>query len=150
MVGYYPDGVTGNEPQIRGMDERTTHKECGAESEKLHIMPDSEWLQLQQILSQISLLREREADKFQRGSKSAWRVTDIESYRSDIIKQVERLGNYLKQDYTEEMLTGYTDECPFVGEVDTQYSDGYEYWDCPLCGTEHEEEIDMYPDDPRI
>jgi hypothetical protein len=142
-VSNYPPGVTGNEPHIRGMDEGVLNVECLG-STTLRVIPMSEWSYLLAILNKVKGLREREREGKEEKADRA---------RKSVIDQLEKLEGYLNE-YDEKWLWADVDECPFVGEVDAQWSrDGNTlevYWDCPMCGEERYGEIDLTPDDPRI
>ena len=150
-MSNYPPGVTGNEIQIRGLDEGSAVRECLVET-PLRVIPVAEWGALKELFRKVAALREKERNPASIPSVDGdlYLENVLNRSKEDILKGLEHLNEWLTNDYSEEMLVAYVDECPFEGRVDIQWGGGYEHWECPLCGAEHEDEIDMTPDDPRI
>lgn len=117
----YPPGVSGNEPQIAGYPEKQTIRTCGAVDVEVRIMPDD----LDTWINAMSKMLEHTVTE-----------ASIRSYATGIVSVYKSL----------EYKTFIT-ECLFKGDVDVQMHPYAEYWQCPLCGTEHETEHDI-PEPP--
>lgn len=122
----YPPGVSGNEFQIAGYPERTVKKICGAECGDLHVVDP--WI----VQRAAELLNEIDFDAV-KGRDYSTEVT-LSNYRARNIYHL--LLDAARQTFTAES------DCPFEGDVDTQYDYNAEWWECPICGTEHEDSID--------
>lgn len=113
-MSNYPPGVTGNEPQIAGLGERVAEKEC------LEYLPT------------VSLLAEDTKTWIKHLAELLERGASDQAIKS-AAKYLVRSAEQFKFDYPIE-------ECPYRGPVDIQYDRYMEYWECPVCGTDHEDE----------
>lgn len=110
MLSNYPPGVTGNEPEING--------------------PSWE--------GEIERVCEDDADLNIVNHDVASLITDYVTHKGDrdtlvekrLLRAIARQG----QPYVLE------DQCPFYGIVDAVVYGGILLWECPLCGSSHEEE----------
>lgn len=120
MPSNYPPGVTGNEPQIRGMNEVVLERKCNQEAE-FNAVGEGVYQEMVYLVrhsgSGDSLTRDKAVLRFNKLITEAPRV-DV--------------------------------ECPFEGKVDAQVDEGTAFWECPVCMYEHEEELDMEPDPDRF
>jgi hypothetical protein len=123
MGSNYPPGVTGREYQIAGPDyERTVKRACRASDVEI-TLPNDDVPGLAHLALGIldgKILIRRGADP----------VARAKTRLQEIISAYE---NGSKIDVA---------ECPFDGEVDVQGFQGVETWTCPLCGTDHEDDIE--------
>jgi hypothetical protein len=117
-MSNYPPGVTGNEPQIRGLGERTTHKVC--------VNSDGFTATLMTTDLKDSIVRLAEL------LKHDVTIASLKSAANSVV--------FFASVYEPQMDI---DDCPFEGEVDTQIDQWIEFWDCPVCGKEHQEDLEM-------
>lgn len=129
-MSNYPSGVSGLEPQIAGYPERTVEKICGAEMVALNIADPFLAKRASQLLDEIDF-------EVVKGRDYSSSMT-LSNHRARNIYHI--LLRAASQTFTAE------GDCPFVGEVDTQYGYDSEWWECPLCGTEHEDSINDWRD----
>lgn len=126
MSGYYPAGVTGNEPQISGPGEAVVQVEC--DGEEATVVPS---LVVTPVLADLRYtlnhMMHLSADE------AALRLPGILKAVEDLTERVEELED--NADF----------ECPFDGDVDMQFVGPNQRWTCPVCAKEHEESIP----DPR-
>lgn len=122
--GNLPSGVSGNEYQIAGAEHEADHvMEC--EAEQVQIVTISGFGQ-ERLARALDLIRED-------GSKSA---RDIYSYLLTAQDEISKVD---------------MDVCPFVGNVTVYRHGAEEWWRCPLCNTDHQDEYDPEDqNDPRI
>lgn len=120
MSGYYPPGVTGNEPEIAGYPEGSEMVYCQSS-----YVPAIYLHGLEQATAEAQAQR-------QRGEK--WGI--VEEQIAGLTKAVDVLIAAIRDG---EQVTV---ECDFGGEVDGYYVDDLFCWTCPTCGSEQEEYID--------
>jgi hypothetical protein len=115
-----PPGVSGNEYQIAGaQQEQDRTMEC--EAEEVQIVTISGFGQ-DRIERALELIRES-------GNKPA---RDIYSYLLTAMDEVNKVD---------------MEVCPFVGNVTVYRHGSDEWWRCPLCNTDHQDEY--IPEDPN-
>lgn len=112
-MSNYPPGVTGNEWQIAGPDEREMSVECSSEGFTVRTTSMYAENQIKAAIEDInSGLRMLTAVSRLRQALGDIEVIDIET------------------------------QCPFVGDVTVFRTDGPWTWECPLCRETHEIEED--------
>jgi len=115
MSGYYPDGVTGNEPQIAGYPEGEFYVECYADDPYV-------------------VHTERAGDDIFDLAKDLLNRENAVTTR-DIWEAI----GALKARWDRE---GYVAECQWEGRAEGSMFGTVFAWECPNCGTEHETEMD--------
>ena len=134
MSSNYPPGVTGREPQIAGPDaEREEEHTCGAKDIELRNIN-------QQAIDSLMTARAKLVALTQYSFPGDIPQLSPKEKRQ-IAVDVYRLLNQVGYGISD----GATVDCPFTGDVTVEYIGGTGWWECPLCGTEHEIEWD----DPR-
>lgn len=112
-MSNYPPGVTGNEPEIAGPSwEGQVERDCPDGGEVYVVSRD--------------LVRRMQLWQQTKDSHG-----DVLFYERMLLAAVAR---DLKQ------LSPIDMDCPFYGTVDAVIYGGTLRWECPLCGTEYEEE----------
>ena len=115
MLSNYPPGVTGNEPEINGPEwEGEIERDCSNGGEVYVISRD--------------LVRRMQKWEETKGQTLPSEVAFME--RMLLIAVAHELKSLVPVDI----------DCPFYGNVDAVIYDGMLLWECPLCGTEYEEE----------
>lgn len=128
MYNNYPPGV--RESDIPGYDqqEHVEHRECGATDVTLPVVDvyqiDSA---VQGALGYIKRHQSGDAEPGRVGVPLLDRAVNRLTYAVKLLN--------------DEALNADTD-CPFEGEVEVIYGGGTWGWECPLCGTEHQGEIE--------
>lgn len=129
-MSNYPPGVSGNEFQIAGYPERTTKKVCGAEGVPLNIADPWVSARATELLNEIDFDAVKGRD-----------------YSTKVILSNHRARNIYHLLLAAADQTFYAEgDCPFEGDIDTQYDYNYEWWSCPICGTEHEDSTEDWRD----
>ena len=125
-MSNYPPGVTGNEPQIAGLNEGVEQRTCVRSGDRTLVSPYT--LELRDNL--IACQNDYEEGRISEGQyiirmTSIVRMIDFEKRWDSIVED---------------------HQCTFSGEVDVEFDRYLLYWECPQCGEQYEEEIDMEPD----
>jgi hypothetical protein len=117
------------------MDEGEAYKECHSYNVSLKVFPKGEWAYLMTLIYEARSLQ---------SDGTHYHIDDIpmlEAAKKRILHKLDKLGEYLDA-FSDESTTSWTDDCMFKGLVDIQYGEGLLFWECPVCGTEHEEEME--------
>ena len=115
MSGYYPAGVTGNEPQIAGYTEGEFEMTCTAD-EPYVVHTEKAGDDVYDLVKEIL-------------------NTDQAVTSADIWAAIAKM----KARWDRE---GYVAECHWEGRVEGTLSGGVLLWTCPNCGTEQETDLD--------
>lgn len=119
-MSNYPPGVTGREWQIAGPDyEGPMMRRCEAD--------DVRW-----VAAVVVTSRMQEIQRLTEMRKDALRP---DYFDTEIARQVAALLEPPDEQVTE-------GPCEWEGEVDVQVYGTTATWDCPRCGTTHEDELD--------
>lgn len=145
-----PPGVTGNEYQIAGPDfERDESRECPSEGFTIKTTTGYGEKQIDAALDLIL-----DVQKSLRGlpvrnldSKTdPYRITMSNFVSAEEVEVAARrltaVTAYLRTALSEVETVDVDGECPFAGDVTVQGYNGVVSWECPVCRTTHEEEID--------
>lgn len=130
-MSNYPPGVTGREYAIAGPDwEGTIEKECQADGTSFLVLGKVEADDFERIAVQLDMLHRR---------------LYCEPGDHVALEELEMLRRYV-QNVKRGIYEAQDEVCPFAGEVDAETYQGALSWTCPLCGTEHTEDLDTGPD----
>lgn len=139
MSGYYPPGVTGNEPQIAGSVDLVVEKQCGSDGIDVYpkLLVDELIGNVSQVLTSRRTVRQ-EGDGL-REETNKERLLRAQNELLRMREELDRAG----------MTTD--DACTFDGEVDAQVWNFTLTWTCPWCGAEHEDDrhFERDPDEGR-
>lgn len=121
-----PPGCSPNDPHIVGYPERSAKKICGAEGVPLNVIDPWITIRARELLEQINF-------DVAKGRDNSTTMT-LSNYRARNIYHLllEASSHTFRVDV----------DCPFEGEVDTEYDYNAEWWTCPICGTEHEDDME--------
>jgi len=143
-MSNYPPGVTGNEYQIAGPDaEFDDVRECSSEGfSTLTITGYGE----KEIGEAIDLLvafqqefsKAPRTEQFPHPDPPYSVVKEMDVPKDKITSALYHL-RMARGDIT---FTDIDGECPFSGHVTIQRYQGMESWECPLCRTVHETEVE--------
>jgi hypothetical protein len=112
--GSLPPGVTGNEYAIAGPDrEFDEERMCGAKDVTIKTIDGYGQRQIERVVGMLA--------------EPGPNLIIATHYLRAGLGQIEEVT---------------LEECTFVGDVTLQWSEGYEMWECPMCHTSHEKEID--------
>lgn len=139
MSSNYPPGVTGNEWHIRGPDEATLERNCDQDAE-LPVLGK----ELQGTLKYVFGVLVDVVEKYVPNSQVSSRgipCSPLSDNKEALLRWIGELRTEVAQ-----LPTVEVDECPFQGKVDAQMTDVI-FWECPVCGYEHEEDIPEYEPD---
>ena len=128
MYNNYPPGV--RESDIPGYDqqEHVEHRTCGATEITLQVVDVGQVaMAVRDALGHIKRHQNGDGDPGRVGIPLLDRAVNRLTYAAKLVN--------------EEMLQADAD-CPFEGEVEVTYGGGTWGWECPLCGTEHQGEIE--------
>lgn len=141
-LSNYPPGVTGNEPQIAGGTDVVVEVTCGAEP--FDVYPAAAVDDLLRSLADV--LNGRRTVRTE--VRGRWRE---ETETEQVLRAKNRLAVALIG--VAAMKFEQPEPCRFVGQVDAEVFEGTLCWECPSCGTKHEDdrfnEPDDEPDDER-
>ncbi len=127
MSGFYPPGVTGNEPEIAGYPEGTySAPACKGYLEDVRVQP----LDLLDMLARVDT------------ALGEGRLADARGLLARITHDAS------------EMPTTTDVECGWEGKVDAVFVGGRRtytvHWTCPQCGSEQEEDREHGDDHPDL
>ena len=114
-----PPGVTGNEVEIAGAREFDDTRECTAEGVSLMTITPYGKKQIEDAI--MTLVKWRSGDETAKIAPAEFILRNALADIEDVDIEVQ---------------------CPFMGDVTLQYANGVTTWQCPVCRTEHEEEMD--------
>lgn len=114
-MSNYPPGVTGNEYEIAGPDyERDEERECTMQDAVIRVVNHESY---DVYVAQIERML----------------VTDETPDPAALLRYLQGVkDSVMKLD---------VEYCPFEGYVTVQGYGGMEWWDCPVCGHRHEEDM---------
>lgn len=125
MSGNYPPGVTGNEWQIAGYPEGVWHGECQA----------SEYNVAPLYLVETAIERIR----------LGLTATSSRTYEERVYDVLVRVEQGLRVLWDDARPDG--SQCDWEGDVDAVFTLDTVEWECPRCGTAHEDERPIPEDD---
>lgn len=140
-MSNYPPGVTGNERQIAGPRAIQTTRKCDAKDIRRATMSWEAEGALQTLRGSLGrmtnvIAQARNHDRTNPDfDKLLELMTELAGNHYAILNASLRGAQFFSMD-----------ECPFDGEIEVEYEHGYFYWECPVCGKEHEEEDTSYQD----
>lgn len=126
MFSNYPDGVTGNEPAIAGLQEMVMTVTC--EQEECKVVPAEAVTVKAQSINKMA------------GRMLAGTTGEAYGLIAPLAAATEQLIELIG-----ELEDNGEFSCPFTGEVDVQVDKTQAYWNCPVCGIDNATDLE----DPR-